>query len=74
MANDEKNELLEHIREFKSKTRPQNSESKKVKEYVLNSARTLLKAREMVFKAFQIGMSLKSEKLKQSKKEQDLKH
>ena len=29
MANDEQNQLLEYIREFKSKTRPQNPESKK---------------------------------------------
>ena len=31
MANDEQNQLSEHIREFKSKTRPQNSELKKQK-------------------------------------------
>ena len=31
MANDEQNKLSEHIREFKSKTRPRNSKSKKVK-------------------------------------------
>ena len=29
MANDEQDQLLRHINEFKSKTRPQNSESKK---------------------------------------------
>ena len=31
MANNEQNQLPEHIREFKSKARLQNSESKKVK-------------------------------------------
>ena len=65
MANDEQNQLVKRINEFKSKTRPQNSESKKVKEDVLNSARTLLKGREMVFKAFENGIFLKPEELKQ---------
>ena len=64
MANDEQNQLLEHIREFKSKTTPQNSESKKVKEDLLNSVRALLKGREMVFKAFKSGIFLKPEELK----------
>ena len=68
MANDEQNQLLKRINEFKSKTRPQNSESKKVKEDVLNSARALLKVREMAFKAFERGIFLKPEELKQSKK------
>ena len=52
MICDEQNQLLKHINEFKSKTRPQNSESKKVKAYVLNNARALLNGREMVFKGF----------------------
>ena len=56
MVNDEQNQLLRRINEFKSKPRPQNSESKKVKEDVLNSGRALLKGREMVFKAFQGGI------------------
>ena len=60
-------QLLRHINEFKSKTRPQNSESKKVKEDVLNSVMALLKGREMVFKAFEI-------RLKNLKKEQDVKY
>ena len=30
MTNDEQNQLSNHIREFKGKTRPKNSESKKV--------------------------------------------
>ena len=41
------------------RTKPHNPELKKVKEDVLNSARTLLKGREMVFKAFQSGIFLK---------------
>ena len=64
MANDEQDQLLGSINEFKSKTRPQNAESKKVKEDVLNSARALLKGREMVFKAFESGIFLRLEELK----------
>ena len=73
MANNEQKQLLQHIREFKCKTRPQNSESKKVKEDVLNGARALLKGREMVFKAFESGIFLKPEELKQSKQGTGLK-
>ena len=61
MVNDEQNHLLKCIDEFKSKTRPQNSDSKKVKEDVLNSARALLKGVEMVFKTFESGIFLKPE-------------
>ena len=61
MANDEQDRLLRRINEFKSKTRTQNSESKKIKEDVLNSARALLKRTEMVFKAFESGIFLKPE-------------
>ena len=53
MANDEQNQLVNRINEFKRKTRPQNSESKKVKEDVLNSARTLLKGRKITIKALE---------------------
>ena len=68
MANDEQDQLLRCNNEFKSKTRPQNSESKKkLKTGVLNSARALLKGREMVFKAFESGIFLKPGELKQSK-------
>ena len=68
MANDEQNKLAEHIREFKSKTRPQNSVSKKLKENVLNSAMALLKGREMVFKVFECRIFLKPEELKKDLK------
>ena len=37
----------------------------KVKEYVLNSARAFLKEREMVFKAFESGILLEPEELKE---------
>ena len=49
MENDKQDQLLRYINEFKSKTRPLNPESKKVKGGVLNSARALLKGREMEF-------------------------
>ena len=68
MTNDEQDQLLRYINEFKSKTRPKNSESKKVKEDLLNSARALLKGREMVFKAFESGLFLKREELKKGKR------
>ena len=72
VANDKTNQLSRRIREFKSKIRPQNSASKKVKEDVLSSARALLKGREKVFKAFEIGIFLKPEELKQSKQSRSL--
>ena len=65
MENDEQEQLSKHIREFKSKTRPRQFESKKVKENVLYSAMALLEGREMVFKAFESGIFLKIEELKQ---------
>ena len=71
MANDEQNQLPKDIREFKSKTRTQNHESRKVKEDALNSAKALLKGREMVFKAFENRIFLKAHKLK---KELNLKY
>ena len=53
MANDDQNQLSKHIREFKSKTAPKNSE---YKEHVLNSEQALLKGRKMVFRAFESGV------------------
>ena len=70
-ANDEQNQLAKHIKEFKSKAKPRNPESKKVIEDVINSAMALLKGREMMFKAFQSGTYLKTGELK---KEKDLKN
>ena len=61
MANDEEEQLLRYINKLKIKTKPHNLESKKVKE---DSARALFKGKEMVFKAFEIGIFLKPEELK----------
>ena len=60
-ANKEQNELLEYISRFRHETKPNNPESKKLKEYILDSAKALLEGREMVFKAFEIGIFQKSE-------------
>ena len=60
MENEEQNELLRYITKFKSSRTPNNPGSKKLKEYVLDSARALLKGIEMVFKAFESGIFLRS--------------
>ena len=44
---------------------------KELKEDVLNSAMTLLNGRKVVFKAFESGIFLKSEELKQSEQSSD---
>ena len=67
MANDEQDQLLRYINKLKSKKKPRNSESKKLKEDVLNSAIALLKGREMVFKAFESRIFLKIEELRKGK-------
>ena len=55
--NDEQNHLARYIKEFETKAKPQsNSNFKKVKEDVINSAMVILKGREMVFKAFESGI------------------
>ena len=43
MANDEDDQLLRYTNKLKTRTKPHNPESKKVKEAVLNSERALLK-------------------------------
>ena len=60
-ANEEQNDLLEYISKFRRGTKPNNPESKKLKEYILDSAKALLEGREMVFKAFESGIFQKSE-------------
>ena len=65
MANDEQDQLLRYINKLKSKMKPHNPESKKVKEDLLNSVHALLKGREIVFKAFESRIFLRPEKLKQ---------
>ena len=52
MENDKQNHLAKYIKEFKINTRPQDSNLKRIKEDVLNSAMALLKGRETVFEAF----------------------
>ena len=63
MVNDEQEQLLRYINKLKSKTKPHNLESKKVKKDVLNSARALPKGGEMVFKSFESGIFLEPEEL-----------
>ena len=64
-ASDEQDQLLRYINKFKNKTKPRRvSESEKLKEDVLNSARAFLKATEMVHKAFESKVFLKLEELK----------
>ena len=51
------NYLTKFVKEFKTKTKPQNNYYlKKVKDDVIKSAMGLLKGREMVFKAFESGI------------------
>ena len=66
MANDQQNHLAKYTKEFKIKTRPEDSNFKRVIEDVLNSAMAPLKGREMVFKAFESRIFLKSEESEQS--------
>ena len=61
MANEKQNELLEYVTKFRRGTKPNNPESKKLKEYVLDSAKALLEGREMVLTAFKSGIFQKSE-------------
>ena len=56
MANIEQNELLKHIEEFSSSTKPRDPKLKELKKEVLNSALALLQGREMVFTAFKSGI------------------
>ena len=53
LTNNEQNHFAKYIQQFKSETRPQDSNMKKVKEYVLALAMTLIKEKKMVFKAFE---------------------
>ena len=65
IANDEQNHLAKYIKDFESKTRPQDSNLTRIKKDVLNSAMALLKGREMVFKGFASGISEPSEQSEQ---------
>ena len=56
-ASDERDQFLRYINKFKNKVKPRrDSESEKLKEDILNSARALLKGREMAYKAFKTGI------------------
>ena len=46
LTNNEQNHFAKYIPEFKSQTRPQDSNMKKVKEYVLALAMALLKEKK----------------------------
>ena len=53
-AKEEQNHLAKYIKEFENKKKPPyNSNLRKVKEEVLNSAMALLKEREIMLRAFQ---------------------
>ena len=60
-ANTEQANLLNHINDFIKKTKPRDPILKILKEEVLVSAFSLLKGREMVYKAFEIGIFQKLE-------------
>ena len=60
-ANTEQAHLLNHIEDFIKKTKPRDPILKKLKEDVLASAFSLLKGREMVYKAFESGIFQKLE-------------
>ena len=60
MANNEQNNLLKLIEEFSGSIRPWNLKLKELKKEVLDSALALLQGREMILKAFQSGIFLRS--------------
>ena len=60
-ANTEQANLLNHIEDFIKMTKPRDLILKKLKEDVLASAFSLLKGREMVYKAFESGIFQKLE-------------
>ena len=59
-ANVEKMNLTLLIKDFVSKTRPQNPELKELKQEVLDSALALLQGRDIVYKAFESGIFSRS--------------
>ena len=65
ITNNEQNELLKHIEEFNGSIRPRNLKLKELKKEVLDSALALLQGREMVLKAFQGGIFLRSKESQQ---------
>ena len=61
MANLKQVSLLSQINDFIGKTKPRNPQKRKLRSDVLDSVTALVKGREMVLKAFQSGIFLKSE-------------
>ena len=59
-ANVEQMNLTLLIKDFVSKTRPQNPELKELKQEVLDSALALLQGRDIVYKAFESGIFSRS--------------
>ena len=56
-ANLEQANLLAHVHDFvKKKKKPQDPEQKKLKSDVLNSVRSLVKGRELMYNAFRSGI------------------
>ena len=60
-VNVEQMNLTMHIKDFANKTEPRDPELKELKKEVLNSVLTLLEERDIVYKAFQSRIFLKSE-------------
>ena len=69
-ANTEQASLLSYIEDFIKKAKPRDPELKKLKEDVLTSVLSLLKGRELVYKAFQSGIF---QKLQESQEGEGLK-
>ena len=60
-VNVEQMKLTMHIKDFANKTEPRDPELKELKKEVLNSALALLEERDIVYKAFQSRIFLRSE-------------
>ena len=61
-ANLEQMNLLAHIQNFVKNTKPQDPEQKKLKSDVLDSVRTLVEGRELMYNAFRSGIFHRLEK------------
>ena len=66
-ANLEQANLLSYINDFIRKTKPRNPEKRKLRSDVLDSVTSLVKGREVVFKAFQSGIFHKLEESQEGK-------
>ena len=61
-ANLEQANLMAYIQNFVKNTKPQHPEQKKLKSYVLDSVRALVKGRELMYNAFRSGIFHRLEK------------